>query len=268
MINWNFHTHSTYCDGKDTLREMAEKAIDLGFDSLGFSGHSYTDFDLECCMTPQKTQLYVEEIGRLKEEYRNKIKLFCGLEYDIFSKVDTSVFDYIIGSVHYFKAGGKVISFDLSPEVTTEAIKTYFGGSFDDYAKTYFELESEVAETTKCDIIGHFDLVSKFNESLNLGESDKYLYAAETAIDKLIKCGKPFEINTGAMARGKKKAPYPSLNVLKMIFEKGGSITINSDCHDKNYLNFYFDEAVNLAKSIGFKTVKKFTENRFVDVDI
>ena len=268
MINWNFHTHSTYCDGKDTLREMTEKAIELGFDSLGFSGHSFTEFDLDCCMTPNETEAYVEEIGRLKSEYSDRIKLFCGLEYDMFSKVDTESFDYIIGSVHYFKAGGEYLSFDMSPRVTTEAIKRYFGGSYEEYAKAYFELESAVVESTKCDIIGHFDLISKFNEALNFGETDKYLYAAESALDTLVKYGKPFEINTGAMARGKKSVPYPSPNILKMIYKKGGSITINSDCHDKNYLNFYFDEAVNLARSVGFKTVKKFTENGFLDVEI
>ena len=268
MINWNFHTHSTYCDGKDTLRELTEKAIELGFDSLGFSGHSYTEFDLGCCMTPDGTKAYVEEIGRLKKEYSDRIKLFCGLEYDMFSKVDTELFDYIIGSVHYFKVGNEYLSFDMSPKVVLDAITKYFGGSFEAYAKAYFELEAGVVESTKCDIIGHFDLISKFNEALNFNETDKYLYAAESALDALVKYGKPFEINTGAMARGKRSVPYPSENILKMIYKKGGSITINSDCHDKNYLNFYFDGAVNLAKSIGFKTVKKFTENGFLDVEI
>ena len=36
----NLHTHSTFCDGKNTPREMIEAAIALGFNSLGFSGHA------------------------------------------------------------------------------------------------------------------------------------------------------------------------------------------------------------------------------------
>ena len=216
----------------------------------------------------EKKELTLEVIKRLKKEYPDRIKLFCGLEYDMFSKVDTELFDYIIGSVHYFKVGNEYLSFDMSPKVVLDAINKYFGGSFEAYAKAYFELEAGVVESTKCDIIGHFDLISKFNEALNFNETDKYLYAAESALDAHVKYGKPFEINTGAMARGKRSVPYPSENILKMIYKKGGSITINSDCHDKNYLNFYFDGAVNLAKSIGFKTVKKLTENGFVDVDI
>ena len=38
----NLHTHTTYCDGRDTPVEMIESAIAQGFDSIGFSGHSYT----------------------------------------------------------------------------------------------------------------------------------------------------------------------------------------------------------------------------------
>ena len=37
----NLHTHTTFCDGKDTPEELVEAAIAKGFDSIGFSGHSY-----------------------------------------------------------------------------------------------------------------------------------------------------------------------------------------------------------------------------------
>ena len=37
----NLHTHSTYCDGKDSIEGMIQSAIAQGFQSVGFSGHSY-----------------------------------------------------------------------------------------------------------------------------------------------------------------------------------------------------------------------------------
>ena len=37
MIKANFHTHTTMCDGKNTAEEMAERAVVLGFNQLGFS---------------------------------------------------------------------------------------------------------------------------------------------------------------------------------------------------------------------------------------
>ena len=39
MIKTNYHTHSTFCDGKNTPEEMVLKAIEDNFDILGFSSH-------------------------------------------------------------------------------------------------------------------------------------------------------------------------------------------------------------------------------------
>ena len=37
----NLHTHSTFCDGIHTPEQMVQFALQKGFTSLGFSGHSY-----------------------------------------------------------------------------------------------------------------------------------------------------------------------------------------------------------------------------------
>ena len=47
ILKSNFHTHTTFCDGKSTAEEMVQRALELGFDRLGFSGHCYTWFDPE-----------------------------------------------------------------------------------------------------------------------------------------------------------------------------------------------------------------------------
>lgn len=39
MFYSNAHTHSTWCDGKDSLEDMAQAAIELGFTDLGFTCH-------------------------------------------------------------------------------------------------------------------------------------------------------------------------------------------------------------------------------------
>ena len=39
MIKQNLHTHSLYCDGKNTIEDMTLEAIQKGFTILGFSGH-------------------------------------------------------------------------------------------------------------------------------------------------------------------------------------------------------------------------------------
>ena len=69
----NLHTHTTYCDGRDTPVEMIESAIAQGFDSLGFSGHSFTFYSQAIPMSTEGTEEYKKEITALKEKYADKI---------------------------------------------------------------------------------------------------------------------------------------------------------------------------------------------------
>ena len=96
----NFHTHSSFCDGKNTPEEIILAAIDKGFYAIGFSGHGYTEFDLRYCL--KDTNGYMLEIDRLKKKYAKNIQIFLGIEEDAFSPVERNNFDYIIGSSHYF----------------------------------------------------------------------------------------------------------------------------------------------------------------------
>ena len=96
----NYHTHTSFCDGKDTPEEIVLYAIEKGCSSIGFSGHGYTPFDLRYCM--QDTHGYIREVSRLKDKYGGKIEIYCGAEEDAFSPVNRESFDYIIGSSHYF----------------------------------------------------------------------------------------------------------------------------------------------------------------------
>ena len=41
MYKQNLHIHTKYCDGKDTPEEMVIAACEKGFQSIGFSMHSF-----------------------------------------------------------------------------------------------------------------------------------------------------------------------------------------------------------------------------------
>ena len=78
--------------------------------------------------------------------------------------LDKYEYDYIIGSVHSVCSGGKSYSVDESAETTLRAINEGFGGDAYAYCEAYYESVSRIYEKTKCDIIGRFDLVTKFIE--------------------------------------------------------------------------------------------------------
>ena len=93
MILANYHTHSTFCDGKNTPEEIVLAAIDRGFSAIGFSSHGYTPFDLRYCM--KDTDGYLREIRRLKDVYKQKIQIYLGLEEDAHAPANRADFEYI-----------------------------------------------------------------------------------------------------------------------------------------------------------------------------
>ena len=241
---------------------MIQAAIAKDFIRLGFSGHVFNDFRPEdqdiWCMSPERTQKYIAEVREMAEKYKDNIDILCGIEQDFCSNVSTEGFDYVIGSVHYAEKDGQYYCVDESPAVLEAAIREGFGG--DPYAltKRFFEMEAEVVQKTNATFIGHFDLVTKFNEGNRYFDpmDKRYRNAALEAMDALIESGRPFEINTGGMYRGFRTEAYPSIQLLKDLKERGGEILLSSDSHDGKSIGFQFAEAAQAAKEIGFRTVK------------
>ena len=68
------HVHTTYCDGKTPAAEMAKRAWELGFVSLGFTSHAPQTFDPGYCIDPAREEDYKAEIRALKAR-RNAVIL-------------------------------------------------------------------------------------------------------------------------------------------------------------------------------------------------
>ena len=124
------HCHSTMCDGKNTLQEMASAACAKGLTTLGFTGHSYTQRDREYCMSPSRTAQYKATIAKLKTEYKGKVDILCGIEWDLLSEDKRTGYDYWIGSAHhlYGKNTGKYYEIDFRPQDLHDCIYDDFDG--------------------------------------------------------------------------------------------------------------------------------------------
>lgn len=240
---YNYHTHTKYCDGKNTPEEMVQKAIELGLSEIGFSGHSYTEFDLEPCMTLDGTEEYKKEIKFLKQKYQGKIKILLGLEYDYHSDCSRDGYDYILGSVHYILKNGEYLCIDYSREKQIEAVNRYYGGDFYAYIEDYYKTVSDLYKKTKCDIIGHFDLITKYNADGSLFDTNhpRYIAAWRSAADAILKTPAVVEINTGGIARGHVKNPYPAKEIIDYFKAHGKKMIFSSDCHNKDFLLCGYD---------------------------
>ena len=241
---FDLHTHTTFSDGRNTPEEMVCEAISRGFTVFGISDHSEAPFDPPGGMPEGSAPAYRDAVNSLKEKYRGQIDLRLGLEQDFFSPDSEDLYDYVIGSVHYIQHRGAFFSVDDTPEIFSYGVERYFGGDYLKACECYYELVSEVAEKTGCSIIGHFDLISKFNEKNRFfdPEARRYKAAWTRALDKLIPLGIPFEVNTGAIYRGWTAFPYPSAEMIEYIRDRGGKLLLSSDAHSTDAIGFGFEK--------------------------
>ncbi len=274
MILQNLHTHTVCGDGKNTAEEMAQGAIRSGCAALGFSEHSpFPPVGAHdgWSMLPEHVDSYRAEILRLREQYQGQLDIFLGLEQDIDSLPPGLPYDYLIGSVHNLHiAGDKWLPVDESADAFQRYAREYFGGDCLSMAEAYYRLEAEVVKRTGCQIVGHFDLITKFNEGGRLFSEDapRYRNAALEALDALLEHNVIFEINTGAISRNYRTAPYPAPFLLKAIREKGGRVCITSDSHSAETITCAFPMAAELAMACGFQETWILTGHGFQAVGL
>lgn len=270
MKKTNYHTHTTFCDGNNSAEEMVISAIEKNFDILGFSGHSMYPFSSDWHIPSNSHQDYCAEISRLKGLYGSRIDLYLGFEADYIHGVCRpsmeeykSLFnaDYIIGSVHYVPGNGGYFEADGSFAHTREKIQELYRGDIREAVHNYFECERKMLEECSFTFMGHPDLIRKQNSPKNSTgpwfSEDEMWYRQE--VDQTAKAiaqsGVCVEVNTGGMARGYLDSPYPSPYFLEKLHQYGVPVTINSDSHAKETLDFWFPNAVEYIKKAGYTEI-------------
>ena len=264
MILGDFHTHSTLDDGKSTLAEMVSAARALGLTRLGLSGHSWCPMEEDFCISREGVPGYLEEARALREQYAGELEIFVGMELDYYGQRPKGL-DYGIGSVHGLLLDGQFYPVDESPEKSRQAVEEQFGGDWYRYTDAYYDLVADLPQKTGCDWIGHFDLVTKFNQSLRAfdEESPRYLRRPLEVLDHLARTGVALELNTGAISRGYRTEPYPALPLLRHWREVGGEIILNSDAHHVSHLCYGFARAEELARAAGFDHANLWSKRGF-----
>ena len=248
------HTHADCCDGKNTLREMAAAAYAAGVRYYGVSCHSHTPIPLdEGYVLPADMTAYREAVLALREEYRGRMEILLGLEWDSQSDISPAGFDYWIGSAHYQRQNGKPYAADWGEEAFTACRDETFGGDALAVAEGYFREVARVA-AMKPTILGHMDLITKLNAGNRFFDetSPRYEKAALEALHTADPKATLLEINTGGMARGYRDAPYPALFLLKEWRRLGGRIILTSDSHSADTILYGYDASIALAKAAGF----------------
>lgn len=265
LIKSNVHTHTTFCDGKDSMEDMIKAAVEVGFDTLGLSFHSYTAFDPSYCIRDYLA--YMMEFERLKKEYDGRICLLNGVELDLYGE-RPSVCDYVIGSVHYFRVGGRHYPVDCRAPGFVKIIEKVFAGDVYAAAELFYREAGELTESVAPDVYGHFDLITCSNAEHGLIDEDnpRYRRAALSAVEKLPR-GAVVEVNLGRLFRGQ-GGMYPSPWLVRELNARGCRFMLSSDAHKKEALGFMFDETCKQLKELGVKSLARYSGNKIEEVEL
>lgn len=250
----SIHTHSVRCDGKHTMAEMAAAAFAAGVRYFGFSGHSHSPFPLDQELTlAEDTTAYWAEALALRAQYAGRMEVLCGLEWDSCSDGPDSGWDYWIGSVHHMPVGDATYPVDWEIEKLLACRDEVCGGDSYAVAEAYFRQVAAVA-AKKPTILGHLDLICKFNAAGALLDEDhpRYRAAALAALRQADPAVTLLEINTGAISRGYRTTPYPAPFLLEEWRRMGGRVILTADAHSTDHILFGYDLAAQAARAAGF----------------
>lgn len=234
----NLHTHSTFCDGRDSAEAMVEAALEKGFAVIGFSSHSDMLAD---------PVAYRDEIRRLEKVYAGRIKVRLGLELELAKPIPAWVrtlgLDYVIGSHHFLTApDGGFFAIDNTPEELEKGIRDHFEGSAEAFVRAYYAALRETLGGP-FEIVGHPDLVRKFNEKRPWFDENAawYLEEVEKTARAIAASGKIVEVNTGAIARGWLADAYPSADFRARLEALHVPLILSSDAHARDGIDCQFD---------------------------
>jgi len=267
MRHSNLHAHTIFSDGQHMPEENVLAAIEKNMISIGFSDHSFTAFDRRYCLRKANIPAYIREIRRLQKKYEDQIEIYLGLEHDGYTELeDRELYDYILGDCHYVKVDGSYYSVDHAKTEQWAAIEKYFGGDAIAYSKAYFNGYVECTRQHRPDILGHFDLTTKFGFVDET--SEVYRDAATEAMLACLEVTPLVELNTGAISRKIRTVTYPATFLLREILAHDGKIILTSDSHAIENLDFYFDESIELLRSLGYESIVQLRNHQFTEIGI
>lgn len=271
MILSNYHSHSTFCDGRSSMEEFVKFAIAKGVKRYGFSSHAPIPFDTPWTMVADDFPEYEAEFFRLKEKYIESIELYLGLEVDYIhgcSDIKSDFFrninlDYSIGSIHYLDCLGEnnYWSIDGPFDEFEKGLNTLYNGDIEAGTKRFFEISGLMIEKGGFDVVGHVDKITYHGRKYSAFDINKPEYQKlmlrlleQIKAQKLI-----LEVNTKSLADH--GITYPHQAFYETIARMEIPLMLNSDCHYPTNITAGFDITCKALSKAGIKYLIQLTED-------
>lgn len=273
MVWFSYHGgHSgEFCGhAKGQLRAVVEAAVEAGFTTYGLSEHA-PRYQLEHLYPEErglapadledKFRRYVASALELRREFEGRLELLIGFETEalpVEGWADTmrllrgsAPFDYVVGSVH--SIGDTWI--DLNAQTTERAADAC--GGWEPLRCTYFDRLAELVEALSPEIVGHVDLIRRF-EAPDFRFSAGALRHAERVLEAARAKGAALEVNAAPARRGFGPV-YPGPQVLARACQMHVPVTLGDDSHGPEGVGVGLDACLAAIALAGYREVHYLT---------
>ena len=220
----NYHTHTPRCNhAEGAERDYIERALEAKFRELGFSDHSPYLFDVpgyysRFRMKPEQLEDYANTLLALREEYRDRIRLFIGLEMEYYPRLFSRTLDFLRQyPLDYLILGQHAIYNE------TEGI---FSPRPTDDEKLLDQYRGQTLEALETGLFSYFAHPDLFCFT---GDPKAYERHVRTICRRARELGIPLEFNLLGFQEEKH---YPDPRFWRVAGEEGCSVVLGSDAHE------------------------------------
>lgn len=253
---------------RDSLEAVVERAIEVGFTHYGLSEHcpryrtehlfsDEVELGLDPAALQREFEAYVAEALALRQRYADQIELLIGFETERLPPEswaetmrairDSAPFDYMVGSVH--DVDGVFVDYS---EVQTLALAERFG-SIEVLQTRYFEAVADLVETLRPDVVGHIDLIRKF-DGPEACFSPKVMVHVDRVLEAVRGFGGVLDVNCGAHRRGLSPV-YPLPEILERARAMEIGVTLGDDSHGVATVGAGLNDCMRAIANAGYREV-------------
>lgn len=263
MQKFSYHTHTDFSDGSNTLEEMLQQAVGLGWQEIGVSDHLIVHKNITQSISYQnmiarahsdmyrsdfKTALpffnkHAEIFRKIAKKF--PLKVYLGYEVDFFtydgwqeefkefiSRLD---YDYLITGNHFFTNLDGTEIVDISQYKKCKDVRG--GDSLENYLRRHYQTIVKAVESGLFDFLAHLDYARKIPEHQNFPMIAERLQIVDALQRHNVAC----EIST----KGLRKIGdfFPENNMLAELIKQKVPLVISDDAHQTSELGYAFDAA-------------------------
>lgn len=258
---YNFHAHTQFCDGHDTMAAIARAAVEAGMTHFGFSPHSPISIPSPCNMAEADIPAFRAAMACLADSLGSHIKLYTGMEIDYLGPQHCAAsepfaslpLDYTISSVHFIpNQEGRYVDVDGRFESFARKMEADFHSDIRYVVETFYAQSEQMLAMGGFDILGHFDKIALNASYYQPGIEDEGWYKTliDKYIDHIIESGVIVEINT--KSRVEHGRFFPHHRYWPRLIKAGVDLMVNSDAHYAARVEASRAEAFEILKSMGY----------------